>query len=402
MKIAVYGTGNDAEFIVKILKLNKEWDDVVCFIETLPPPRSLSEKYGKKIYSINEINFSDYDKIIISSRKYESEIRQELSKKEHYEKSFILNYEDFLKEQMSADSEMKKVLDIFFSRPRYFSQLMESHWYEEQVPPGHYYSVLPNSDDVDRHLRNDFLDLSSIDLNEDKQTEVLTKMLPLYGNIDFVKNKIELSGGKRFYSLNGSYEIGDGSFLNMFLRLTQPGKIIEIGSGFSSAVMLDTYEFYLKKQINLTCIEPYPERLQKLLKNDNEVTLLQKPLQSIPFNEITDNLDSGDLLFIDSTHVIKYGSDVMYIFNKIFPNLKSGVYIHFHDIFYPFDNPREWIEDGRCWNEVYFLKQFLAYNNAFEIVLWPSMFHNTKREYMQQYFSDTCLNPGASIYLRKK
>jgi len=85
-------------------------------------------------------------------------------------------------------------------------------------------------------------------------------------------------------------------------------------------------------------IEPYPERLESLLKNNDSVTIHKNRLQEIPI-EIFEGLNKNDILFIDSTHVSKFNSDVNYVFHKILPVLASGVHIHFHDVFYPFEYP---------------------------------------------------------------
>src|SRR5690606_22964232 len=88
-----------------------------------------------------------------------------------------------------------------------------------------------------------------------------------------------------------------------------------------------------------------------------------------------DRLEADDILFIDSTHVAKTGSDVNYILFEILPRLKSGVLIHFHDVFYPFEYPRDWVFAGRNWNEDYLLRAFLMYNPAFEIILFSHYLH---------------------------
>ena len=100
--------------------------------------------------------------------------------------------------------------------------------------------------------------------------------------------------------------------------------------------------------------------------------MFEAPLQSIPL-AVFEGLESGDVLFVDSTHVTKRGSDVNRIFFEILPALPVGVIIHFHDIFYPFEYPDNWMHEGRGWNEAYLLRAFLEYNDAFEILLWNSM-----------------------------
>lgn len=281
-------------------------------------------------------------------------------------------------------------------------QLELMSWHERFAPLGHFYSVEPCKEDIERHLHNDFLDVSNIELNVEGQKSLLEEMTNLSKDIDFEDLKEDIKDNKHYYFKNEWFGEGDGMFLNMFLRKFQPKKIIEIGSGFSTAMMLDTYKYYLKKDIDLTCIEPYPDRLYELVQESDKLQIIDKQLQDISYESITNELNVGDLLFIDSTHVMKYGSDVLYIFNKMLPNLKKGVFVHFHDIAYPFENFKHWIEGGRNWNEVYFLKQFLAYNNAWDIVLWPNMMWKINKEYLMKNFPKMEKSVGASIYLKRK
>lgn len=117
--------------------------------------------------------------------------------------------------------------------------------------------------------------------------------------------------------------------------------------------------------------------------------------------ELFESLQANDILFIDSTHVCKTYSDVNRIFFEILPHLSSGVHIHFHDIFYPFEYPRKWVYEGRAWNEAYLLRAFLQYNSAFQVVLM-----NTYMEHFFDTFFDQnmplCMKAkGGSIWIQK-
>ncbi|MGI9484201.1 MAG: class I SAM-dependent methyltransferase [Hyphomicrobiales bacterium] len=127
--------------------------------------------------------------------------------------------------------------------------------------------------------------------------------------------------------------------------------MIEIGSGYSSCVMLDTNELFFDNAISMSFVEPYPELLLSLLKSGDEqnIEVHASKLQDTPL-EIFAKLDAGDILFIDSSHVSKAFSDVNTIFFEILPNLSAGVYVHFHDIFANFEYPLEWLLQGRAWN----------------------------------------------------
>jgi predicted O-methyltransferase YrrM len=206
--------------------------------------------------------------------------------------------------------------------------------------------------------------ISGIDLQVAEQLRLLSSFQQYYQVDLFPPTKAE---GARYYYENGYYNFTDAFVLQSFIRHFKSRRIIEAGSGFSSAVMLDTREKY-RHDLHLTFIEPNPERLYSLLKDkDREhAQIITKNLQDVELSHFS-VLEPGDILFIDSTHVSKTGSDVNYIFFEIIPSLKPGVLIHFHDIFYPFEYPREWVYEGRNWNENYLLRSFLMYNSAYSI-----------------------------------
>jgi hypothetical protein len=186
------------------------------------------------------------------------------------------------------------------------------------------------------------------------------------------------------------------------IRHYKPKRIIEVGSGFSSAVMLDTNECFFGNEINLTFIDPYMDRLNMLLREPNRVTttLVATDVQEVPLS-LFEALETNDILFIDSTHVAKTGSDVNYILFDILPRLNSGVIIHFHDVFYPFEYPEGWVLMGRNWNEDYALRAFLMYNDAFEIKLFSHYLH----EHYPDAFKAMPLcykNWGGNLWLAKK
>jgi hypothetical protein len=112
-------------------------------------------------------------------------------------------------------------------------------------------------------------------------------------------------------------------------------------------------------------------------------------------------LQSGDVLFIDSTHVSKTGSDVNHLLFEVLPSLASGVYVHFHDIFYPFEYPREWVFNGCSWNECYALRAFLQHNHAFTIEYMNTYLQHFHRDRFAQRMARCLKNTGGSLWLRK-
>ena len=275
--------------------------------------------------------------------------------------------------------------------------------FQRYVPHGHFYSPLPSKEDEEKYCANKPVDVdSSIRLNIDEQLSLCHEMKKFYNPERFAKTERGLgkNGNTRYYYENKFFSYGDGIILNMFLRKTQPKRIVEVGCGFSSAMMLDTCDMFSELgDVDFTFIEPEPERRLLKLVNEREINLIKSNLQDLEPDLIYNSLEAGDLLFIDSSHVVKLNSDVMFIFDRILPNLKKGVYVHFHDVVYPFVYPDCWVREGRFWNEAFFLKQFLAYNDSWKIVLWPVMLH--QKNLIQDIFPILNKDVGGSLYLQK-
>ena len=188
------------------------------------------------------------------------------------------------------------------------------------------------------------------------------------------------------------------------VRHFQPRKIIEVGSGFSSALILDTLQVLERqKETELTFIEPDPSRLFSLVSTSDRSTfcLRQSRVQDVK-REVFQELGERDLLFIDSSHVMKCGSDLQYLLFEIIPLLRPGVMVHFHDIFYPFEYPEDWLLEGKGWNEVYVLRAFLAYNVEWEIVLFAPYVGVCFADFLAEKMPICLKNTGGSLYLRRK
>jgi cephalosporin hydroxylase len=186
------------------------------------------------------------------------------------------------------------------------------------------------------------------------------------------------------------------------LRHIQPRRIIEVGSGFSSAAMLDLNERAHGGSIEMTFIDPEMERLKRLLRGDDRgrVRLLEQRVQDVALAEF-DRLEAGDVLFIDSSHVAKIGSDVNHLYFTVIPRLKTGVYVHVHDIPDHFDYPRPWYDEGRAWNEVFLLRAFLMYNRAFEVAFFAPWIVHLNLPWVRQHFPLCARGAGGQIWLRR-
>lgn len=271
------------------------------------------------------------------------------------------------------------------------------------VPAGHFYSPIPDLEEVRRHESRIFAPpprtLPGIDLREDRQTELVEAFAPYYAQMPFQDGPVD---GLRYQFDNPAYSYADAIFLHCMIRHVRPKRIVEIGSGFSSCMTLDTNALHFDGRIRIQFIEPYPQLLQGLLlpSDDKSVEILPCKLQDVD-PSVFSSLEAGDILFIDSTHVSKIDSDVNRILFEILPSLRPGVIIHFHDIFHPFEYPRSWIYEHRAWNEAYALRAFLQYNNAFQVELMSTFLAEFHKDLLASKLPLCLKNPGASIWLRK-
>jgi len=174
----------------------------------------------------------------------------------------------------------------------------------------------------------------------------------------------------QFYLGNLAFEAVDAELLFGLVRLLKPRRMYEIGSGFSTLLAADALR---RNRVDgypchFIAIEPYPSaQLEATLPSG--VELWRVPVQEVSLDEFQ-SLCEDDILFIDSSHVCKIGSDVQFEFLKVLPRVRPGVVVHIHDVFMPVEYPKQWVLDcRRFWNEQYLLQTFLSFNAAFE-VLW--------------------------------
>jgi hypothetical protein len=191
----------------------------------------------------------------------------------------------------------------------------------------------------------------------------LKRFLPEYDYPEFGTPDSELD---YFYTQNSQFSWLDSRALFCFLRLWKPARIVEVGSGYSSLLMADVKKRFLSQNNVLQCVEPYPRPF--LRRNDLGLELIEQKVQDVDISFFT-SLEAGDLLFIDSSHVSKTGSDANYLYLQVLPQLKPGVRIHIHDIFLPFEYLREWvIDENRSWNEQYLLQALLMFSSGFKVL----------------------------------
>jgi methyltransferase family protein len=270
-------------------------------------------------------------------------------------------------------------------------------------PPGHFYSPVVDPATVDAYVTKarqvQVSEIYGIDLNVDEMALFWTEHQAFIAATPFRK---EPDPDLRYYWGDSPYPIGDAVTYRAKINALRPRHIIEIGSGFSTACALDTLDEIGQPATRLTCIEPYPTTLIKRVRPEDRerLTIIESPVQEVPVQTFS-NLEANDILFIDSTHVLKTGSDVHYEFFSILPILKPGVMVHFHDIRWPFEYPHQFIfERNYSWNEAYGLRALLMYSSRFSIAFYNSLFAVSYPALARETFADFMINPGSSIWLR--
>ena len=273
----------------------------------------------------------------------------------------------------------------------------------EFVKTGHFYSAVPNISELkkdENRIWNSNTSVKGIDINESYQLELFNNLIQFYSEIPWCKKS---RPGYRFYYDNEAFQEMDSIILYSLIRLCNPKNIIEIGSGFSSAVSIDTNEYFMNKKINIEFIEPYTDLLHSLIfPNDKlQYNIYKSRLQDIQL-DLFNKLNDKDILFIDSTHVLKTGSDVELILGEILPMLNPGVIIHIHDIHWPFVLYKDWAMEGRAWNEVSAIRSFLQFNSEFEIIFmlhWMACEHLDKINEMMPLATQGI---GNGLWIRRK
>jgi Methyltransferase domain len=271
----------------------------------------------------------------------------------------------------------------------------------EWRPPGHYYSPIPSMNEIVAQEKRIFRrpdQLVGLDLNADAQRALFETLAPLINDVAF---NVEPKPDSRYFTNNPSYGLGDGSILQALLRHFRPGRYLEVGSGWTTALALDTNDRWLDGRLQVTCIEPYPDDLNRLVRPDDDVEIIVSPVQDVEIARFTE-LEAGDFLFIDCSHVVKTGSDAHHLITRVLPIVPSGVYIHIHDMFWAFEYPRGWVDEGRVWTEAYLLHAFLLFNQEFEILLFNDWLTAQNNDFMVRHAPVLADGAGGALWLRRR
>lgn len=241
------------------------------------------------------------------------------------------------------------------------------------ILPDHYYSPIANLRDLRKNkIWQKKSKLIGMKINLNKQIKNLKKIAIYksdYETSDLHRQAIKNNAGLGFGEI-------EAQALEGFIKYYRPDKIIEIGSGVSTYIMINS------GAKNITCIEPHPS---KFILQNKKIKLIKEKLQNCNF-KVFNQLKKGDLIFIDSSHALKLGGELTEIYLEIIPRLKPGVFIHIHDIAFPYQYLPNADRAMFQWLETQFLQALLVNNSKIEILFCLSHLHYEKSIELKKIF----------------
>lgn len=275
-----------------------------------------------------------------------------------------------------------------------------------RFPPGHYYSSMYDARELVREPARSRIwppepyDHPGIDWNPDGQRSFLRDVLAEQQRL-----ALRADGDpedSEYYANNGQYPPLDAWILEGVLRHLRPANMIEVGSGFSSLITAQVNRDHLDGEMRFTCIDPYPRGFLQL-GVDGITELVTEKVEEVDLARF-EALQPGDVLFIDTSHVVRTGGDVVWLYGRVLPRLSQGVYVHIHDVFLPGDYPEQWVREGWGWNENYLVEAFLQFNSGYAVVLGAQWaLRNAIEEIALACpdFAQTTEKGGGALWLRR-
>jgi Methyltransferase domain len=271
--------------------------------------------------------------------------------------------------------------------------------YGVHVTPVHFYSPVPDTRTIGDEIFGQASPLDGIDMNEKGQLLLVREVFPQFRDEYEQFSHDPTDCPYDYYFNNPQFGGTDGVTLYCMVRHLKPRLVVEVGSGYSS--MVTAAAARRNKTTQLVCIEPFPP---PILREGfpGLTTLIAEEAQNIEVS-FFEQLERDDILFIDTSHVVKTGGEVNYLFLDVLPRIKPGVVVQVHDIFFPLEYPRHWVlEMLRFYNEQYLLQAFLAFNSEFEVVLSSSYLAYKHKEELKRTFPNSPWWGGTSLWMRRR
>lgn len=269
----------------------------------------------------------------------------------------------------------------------------------------HFYDSVPNTEVVRATYPEGPRECLWIDFNYEQAETRFLQRLQKYAP-ELVSGALSSCG---FENQNAYFSDLDSVALYMEIRQSKPQTIVEVGQGMSTKIIAAACRSNWTetgRRTALITIDPYA-RVEESKMRDAwiDIDVIRKPVQTADVS-VFQTLKENDLLFVDSSHVYKFGSDVEYEFNGIYPTLSENVLIHIHDIFSPYEYPKHWLVNRKqFWNEQYYLEQFLRFNSRYEVILPLHTLSRGSRliqDFVAQHLSAMGISTtGQSFYMRR-
>lgn len=275
------------------------------------------------------------------------------------------------------------------------------------VSPIHYYYPVPDFKRlVEKRVFEKKSNLNGIDFNEEGQIKFLNLIASNYQHeCDYLSAKPNKETD--FYSENGSFSFACASFLHCIIRQFKPKRIIEVGVGNSSKIINRALSMNILDgcQTEYIAIDPYPANYVNNLSTVS--ALYSRPVEDIDIS-VFSSLEANDILFIDSSHQVKIGNDVLFLYLEVLPILKPGVIVHIHDISLPYEYPKAYFLNEQfrvCWNEQYLLQAFLIHNSRYKVLLAGANimanYHENFKKSFSHYDPDRHIASSGSFWIQR-
>jgi len=269
----------------------------------------------------------------------------------------------------------------------------EKHGYH--ITPIHYYYPIPDTRDIEQRafLPSKFF---GIDLRPEYQLKLINDVFIKFSE-EYNNFPVKSTAPTSFFLDNDAFNGIDPYPYYCLLRHYKPGLVIEIGSGYST--LLGLQACLLNNSSHYVCVDPWPREF--ISDSINNIEFIRKKVEDIDLSFFK-QLQTNDILFIDSSHVIRTQGDVCYEILEVLPQLSKGVIVHFHDIFLPFEYPKEWLVDKhRFWTEQYLLQAYLVENSHTEILFTSNFMSRNYPEEVRRAFPNALWGGGGSFWFRK-
>ena len=302
--------------------------------------------------------------------------------------------EDLVRKEATAQQFIRRVMSM--------KSATANHFVYTHTHSGHYYSPVVDTDLVGGYVKANRTSGASgvpgVEMSLEAMEAFWRRNQKTIAETPFPNEKDDQH---RYSFLGGPYGFGDGTTLRAMIADLRPKRIIEIGSGYSTACMLDAADEFGLDDLRITCVEPFPARLKSVLKpgDMDRIEIIEQGVQGFSLARVAE-LEANDILFIDSTHVLKTGSDVHYELFYMLPALKKGVVVHFHDCRWPMEySDIQIFQKNYSWNEAYGVLAFLMYNSRFRVRFSGSFFAEHRADLIGETFPAYLRNSGSALWL---